>query len=134
MNYLFVYGLLKSNYTNEATKTIHSHCTLVGEGYTFGKLFDLGSYPGLIHDPSSNSKVFGELYKIDRNETELFAFLDAFEECGPDFEEPNEYRKEKISVLVNNIEFRASTYVYNRNLTGLTLIANGNYQDKQGCR
>jgi gamma-glutamylcyclotransferase (GGCT)/AIG2-like uncharacterized protein YtfP len=134
MNYLFVYGLLKSDYDNEAAKTIRSHCTLIGEGYTYGRMFDLGSYPGIVYEKTSNLKVFGEVYRIDRNAHELIAFLDAFEECGPEFDEPNEYRKEIIPVNVNNIEYNASTYIYNRNLTGLRMIATGKYNNKQGHR
>lgn len=74
MNYLFVYGLLKSDYDNEAAKTIRSHCTLIGEGYTFGRMFDLGTYPGIIYEKTSNLKVFGEVYRIDRNARDLIVF------------------------------------------------------------
>lgn len=134
MNYIFVYGLLKSMHDNEASQTIRKHCTLLGEGYTFGRMFNLGSYPGITHEANATTKVYGELYQIEQNEDELIAYLDAFEECGPEFEQPNEYRKELIPVKLGNKNYEAAAYIYNRNLTGLTLIASGKYEDIQGHR
>ena len=121
-------------YDNDAARFIRSHCSLIGEGIVSGRLFDLGTYPGLVYEPKAQTVVKGEVYKIHSNEKDLIQYLDNFEECGPYFEQPNEYRKEIIPVLIKENLYHASTYIYNRTLDGLTLIENGNYNNKSGTR
>ncbi len=121
-------------YDNEAARTIRDNCTLIGEGIVPGRLFDLGTYPGMIYEPESTTKVTGEVYRIDANKTFLIKYLDRFEECGPEFDQPNEYRKEIIPVDLNGIIHHAATYIYNRNLDELEMIESGNYDDITGTR
>ncbi len=104
-------------YDNDAARFIRSHCSLIGEGIVSGRLFDLGTYPGLVYEPKAQTVVKGEVYKIHSN-----------------FEQPNEYRKEIIPVLIKENLYYASSYIYNRTLEGLTLIENGNYNNKSGTR
>ena len=133
-DYIFVYGLLKSMYDNDAALFIRQHCSLIGEGTISGRLFDLGTYPGVVYEPEASTTVTGEVFEITSNKEGLISYLDEFEECGPQFEQPNEYRKEVIPVSVNGIIYQASTYIYNRNLDGLKLIESGNYDDITGTR
>jgi len=133
-DYIFVYGLLKSMYDNEAALFIRQHCTLIGVGTTPGRLFDLGTYPGIVYEPNAETIVFGEVFRIDTNKEGLNEYLDQFEECGPEFEQPNEYKKEVIPVDVNGKVYHASSYLYNRNLDGLKKIDSGNYDDITGTR
>lgn len=133
-DYIFVYGLLKSMYNNEAAKFIRQHCTLVGTGTIPGRLFDLGTYPGMVYEPNAKTTVLGEVFKINSNKEGLTKYLDEFEECGPEFEQPNEYRKEIILTKVNGATINASSYIYNRNLEGLKMIDSGNYDDVTGTR
>lgn len=121
-------------YDNDAARLIRQKCSLIGVGVTPGRLFDLGSYPGIVYEPNSKTIVYGELYKIESDEDELVQYLDRFEECGPEFDQPNEYRREIIPVSVDGTIYQASAYLYNRNLNGLKLIASGRYQDHQGHR
>ncbi len=133
-DYIFVYGLLKSMYDNEAARFIREHCTLIGEGSIPGRLFDLGTYPGVVYEAEAATYVTGEVFKITSNKEGLTKYLDEFEECGPQFEQPNEYRKEVVPVSVEGVIFQASSYIYNRNLDGLKLIESGNYEDITGTR
>jgi gamma-glutamylcyclotransferase (GGCT)/AIG2-like uncharacterized protein YtfP len=133
-NHIFVYGLLKSMYDNEAARFIRKHCILIGEGTVPGRLFDLGTYPGIVYETNAKTFVTGEVFEIITNKAGLVEYLDEFEECGPDFEQPNEYRKEVIPVNVNGTIYQASSYIYNRNLEGLKVIESGNYNDITGTR
>lgn len=121
-------------YDNEAARFIRQHCTLIGVGTTPGRLFDLGTYPGIVYEPNAETSVFGEVFRIDTNKESLNEYLDRFEECGPEFEQPNEYKKEVIPVDVNGKVYHASSYIYNRNLDGLKMIDSGNYDDITGTR
>lgn len=121
-------------YDNEAALTIRKNCTLIGEGFVPGRLFDLGTYPGMLFEPNASTQVIGEVYRIESNQKFLTDYLDHFEECGPHFEQPNEYRKEIIPVNINNSVYFASTYIYNRNVEGLNVILSGNYNDVTGTR
>ncbi len=133
-DFIFVYGLLKSMYDNEAARYIRKHCSLIGEGTIPGQLFDLGTYPGVIYDENAKYTVVGEVFKINSDKDALLKYLDEFEECGPSFNQPNEYRREIIPVNVCRKTYNASTYIYNLNLEGLKVIESGNYNDKTGTR
>lgn len=121
-------------YNNEAARFIRAHCSLIGEGIVSGRLFDLGTYPGLVYEPKAQTFVAGEVFKINSNKKDLTQYLDNFEECGPNFDQPNEYRKEIIPVVVKENIYHASSYIYNRSLEGLTLIESGSYDNKSGTR
>lgn len=133
-SYIFVYGLLKSNYENEPAKFIRTNCEFVGYGNFPGKLIDIGTYPGAIYDEKSETIVYGEVYQVVQNEEELVTFLDNFEGVGLDFEQPNEYKRELIPIQTENGVIQASCYLYNWNLDGLKVIASGRYENKKGTR
>ena len=133
-NYLFVYGLLKSTFENEAAQLVRSHCELIGEGSFRGYLYDLGEYPGVIYDESSPYIVHGEVFKIIQNKDELIQILDEFEGVGDQFEQPNEYRKEIIPVQTKAGIIQAVCYIYNLDPDGFALIESGRYENMMETR
>ncbi|RNC79490.1 MAG: gamma-glutamylcyclotransferase [Balneola sp.] len=133
-SYIFVYGLLKSTYENEPAKFIRKNCSLLGEGYFPGQLIDIGSYPGALYEEDSEMNVYGEVYKIEKNEAELVAYLDHFEGVGKQFEQPNEYVREVIPVQMGDTELKASCYLYNWSIKGKTVVESGRYENKDGTR
>lgn len=133
-NYIFVYGLLKSMYDNDPARFIRKKSTLIGKAYFPGILIDIGTYPGAIYEPGSQTKVHGEVYRIDQNHKELVAFLDHFEGVGNQFKQPNEYIREVISVQIDEKNILASCYLYNWNYDVMKVIASGRYENKKGNR
>ena len=133
-NYIFVYGLLKSMYENEPAKFIRKNCDLVGEAAFPGTLVDIGTYPGAVYEPDSELKVHGEVFKIKRNKEELVTFLDRFEGVGPEFDQPNEYKREVIPVQTKTGELFASCYLYNWDWKGKRIIPSGRYENAGGTR
>lgn len=133
-NHIFVYGLLKSMYDNEPAKFIRKNCTLVGNASFPGVLLDLGTYPGAVYDADSTSTVYGEVFQVNRNEKELVQFLDNFEGVGAQFQQPNEYKREVIPVVMSSQKVNASCYLYNWNLEGLKVIKSGRYENVKGNR
>ena len=99
--FVFVYGTLMKNkrnhhYLNNATFISSSFI----EGYF---MFDLGSYPGIAKS-KYNSKVYGEVYKVDK---QTMNRLDELEEVG------YLYNKEEVEVILNNGEtVNAFVYIY----------------------
>lgn len=133
-HFIFVYGLLKSKYENEAAQTVRKNCTLIGEGRMPGRLYNIGTYPGAVYIEDATTFVYGEIFEIQQNEENLIHYLDRFEGVGADFPEPNEYHKEIIPVQTEQGVIQASCYLYNWNLERLELIKTGNYEDQNGWR
>ena len=131
---IFVYGLLKSTYSNDAARFVRSYCEFVGAGSFPGALYDLGNYPGAVYEENSDSLVHGEVYRILRNEKALVQFLDKFEGVGEEFPHPNEYIRKFISVNMDGQIIKASCYLYNWNLDGIKVIESGNYDNRSAKR
>ena len=98
---VFVYGTLmkgKRNHHLLETSTFIDNGSI--EGFY---MFDLGTYPGIAKS-NYNSKVIGEVYKVDEKTMEM---LDILEEVG------YLYNKEEVEVILNNGEtVNAFVYIY----------------------
>lgn len=134
VNYIFVYGLLKSTYDNEPACFVRKNCELISEGSFKGSLYDIGTYPGAVFTTDVDSLVHGEVYRIVKNKAELEAYLDKFEGVGNEFPTPNEYKREIIVVSTPNGDIKASCYLYNWNLDNSKLIESGRYENAKGNR
>lgn len=109
MTRLFVYGTLKRGCKN------HRHLAdqrYVGDARTAPgyRLYHLGSYPGLVIDPSDTEGVTGEVWDV---EPAALARLDAFE--GTD---EGLYRREPIALIQPFDGSPVDTYLYARDLAG----------------
>ena len=133
-DYIFVYGLLKSNYENKPAKFIRKNCELIGGGSFSGILLDLGTYPGAIFDSTSPTNVFGEVFQIKQNKKALITFLDEFEGVGSQFHKPNEYVREVIGIDTKRGVIYASCYLYNWSKKGKNIIESGRYENALGKR
>jgi gamma-glutamylcyclotransferase (GGCT)/AIG2-like uncharacterized protein YtfP len=79
--HLFVYGTLRSRYTNQYARRLAANATLLGEARVHGRLYDLGDYPGMLLSAAPDEWVVGELYEL--RDAALLTGLDAYE--GDDF-------------------------------------------------
>jgi len=131
--YLFVYGTLRRDVDHPAHETLREKATYIGDGFSPGKLFDLGEYPGMVpadaEADANTQRVRGEVYALQRPTAgEALAKLDRYEECGPGFPEPTEYVRREVDVyLDDHRQLRAWTYIYNFPLNGFQCIADGDY-------
>jgi len=108
---LFVYGTLLSKYNNEMSVFLRSNSKFIGNGFIYGKLYDLGKYPAAV-DLDTDSKVFGEIYQLI-NFDETIKILDDYEEIGEEFSLPNEYIRKEVNVFINNKKLSCYCYIYN---------------------
>ncbi len=123
---LFVYGSLMGGIQSPIATYLKSKSTFLGEGYVYGQLFDIGKYPGLVHDNQLTSKVIGHIFQLS-HPTEMLPNLDYYECVGEGFEQPNEYRREAITVHLNGRKSLCWAYLYNSVTDNLQQIESGNY-------
>ena len=95
---IFVYGLLQSNYDNEAAKMLRKHAALIGPARIPGTIFDFGNYPAAIFEKNMKGIVSGELYYIHGDSKQLLKFL----------------MNSKESALMRNIHLNTREVLYSR--------------------
>lgn len=108
---IFVYGTLLQGMSRAK---VLENSQFIGIGFTFGKLYDLGSYPAL--NPGEDT-VFGELYQIN---DEKLNELDCIEGYSPNNEMHALYLRKEINVVLlkDRTSEIAYTYFYNDDLSG----------------
>ena len=121
INTLFVYGtLLPGLRLHHAMQGARS----IGCGAISGLLYDLGSYPGVVHGAG---KVWGEVYEVD---SQKLTQLDAIEAFYPDEpEDKSEYIRElaDVHMIESGPVVTAWFYRFNRSVTDKRLIDHGDY-------
>jgi gamma-glutamylcyclotransferase (GGCT)/AIG2-like uncharacterized protein YtfP len=78
---LFVYGSLRSSQTNPFARLLAESADCLGPAKVRGRLYRIGSYPGLIPSKSVDEWVLGEVFRM-RNPAVSLAALDDYEGCG----------------------------------------------------
>ncbi|HEX8332955.1 MAG TPA: gamma-glutamylcyclotransferase family protein [Segetibacter sp.] len=124
--HLFVYGSLRSGFRHPAYDYISRYFTLVGDAKVKGYLYDMGNYP--VAAPTQDKAfIVGELYVLN-NENEFswaMAQLDDYEGINADEGEVAMYRREPVSVFINNATVDAWIYWYNGDVSNHPIVASG---------
>lgn len=129
-HYLFVYGTLRSGSGIPQQRLLRTHAELLGEACINAVMFELGGYPGITLSSNISDIVSGELYRLKHHQhAELLAQLDEYEECSPQFSEPHEFKRERVSVKLNHNQrvLRAWVYLYNRTPPSASRITSSDY-------
>lgn len=83
MPLVFVYGTLRAGEVNDLNTAAARHGIAaprcLGSGTVAGRLYDFGSYPGLVADGAAGA-VLGDIYEVDEA---LVPVLDEIEEVYP---------------------------------------------------
>jgi AIG2-like family. len=126
-DYIFVYGTLRRDTNSEMSHLLAKHAEFVDDAMYHGKLYKIDYYPGAVPSDDPNDVVQGEVCLLHQADVAL-PLLDQYEEFGPEFPEPNEYSRQKQSVLLKSGRFvTAWVYVYNRPTEGLELVESANF-------
>ncbi|MGA2727833.1 MAG: gamma-glutamylcyclotransferase family protein [Terracidiphilus sp.] len=80
--YLFAYGTLQPGLAPGEIAPVVEKLRPMGEGFTFGRLYDLRSYPAAVFDPASAWIIHGTVYELPED-VEILRQLDAYE--GPEY-------------------------------------------------
>ena len=124
-NQLFVYGTLRNGFENEYAQLLQKQAKVVGMGYFFGFLYDLGQYPGAVYDPAGTYRVFGDIILLQ--DEKILDILDAYEGVDAWAPPPHEYKREIVEVFKDDQILPCWTYLYNFPVQSLKKISSGDY-------
>ena len=125
-DHIFFYGTLMRTFPLRARVGIDDWLEYVGDGRVPGVLFDLGTYPGLVVDASS--EVCGEVYKI-LNPVELFTHIDPIEDYRVMAPHEGQYIRQTMNATLDDgREKTVWCYVYNHPLPLSGQIKDGDYR------
>lgn len=127
VQYLFVYGTLRSDAGYAMHQVLQQHACLLGAATLQGRLYQVAHYPGAVLSADPAQQVRGELYQLLQPERVL-ALLDEYEECSAQFTAPHEYLRQQVPVSLTTGEcVNAWVYLYNRGCDNLVLISSGDF-------
>lgn len=125
-DYLFVYGTLLQGFDNDFAKVLHKQAQFQGNGSFPGMLYAVSWYPGATHDPTSATRVYGEIYKMT-DAAAMLHLLDEYEEVTTD-EQASMYLRRIIPItLEGGTVLNCWTYLYNQPVTHLLKIESGKF-------
>jgi len=122
--YLFIYGTLIPDIAPDEISGAARKLEYIGEGFVYGKLYDLGDYPAAVLN--SNSKVFGRIYKLPDDEN-ILPELDEYEGYDPQNLSESLYLRKKAKVYLNGRTLSCWIYEYNQDTSKTPLIESGNF-------
>ncbi|WP_133648453.1 gamma-glutamylcyclotransferase family protein [Paraburkholderia flava] len=133
MQKVFVYGTLRAGEVNDIGAAAARHDiaapTLLGEASVRGRLFDFGSYPGLVID-GGGVPVRGDVYEVD---DALVAVLDEIEAVYPGVE--GLFRAHRLTIDVAGAPLECLIYpVAAHAVKGLPEIASGDWVEHRRAR
>ena len=124
--HLFVYGTLMRKSRSPYAQLLRTRAQFVSEGWTPGRLYNLGRFPGALFADDCASKVYGELFLL--RGAALLAALDAYEGCGGQGTKPDLFYRSVIEVrLARGGRMRAWAYPFAGATSGRPLIASGRF-------
>ncbi len=108
--YLFVYGTLMNEFVPTEVAETMRRLKYVGDGFVYGRLYDLGEYPGAILDKKTESKIFGRVCQLPPDSS-ILQKSDDYEEFSPHQSSPNLFvRKKTLIVLKDGRRIRGWIY------------------------
>ena len=115
---LFVYGTLRPFSAVAMARRLRRIARYLGPAATRGRLYDLGSFPGLRAARGRGETVFGDVYRVA--DSRLFGVLDRYEA---------RFVRERCSVkLAGGARRSAWTYRYRYRVASGARIASGDYE------
>ncbi|NIJ55549.1 gamma-glutamylcyclotransferase family protein [Dyadobacter arcticus] len=124
-SFLFTYGTLMQGFYNPFAEKLRLSSSYEGEGYFPGCLYRITWYPGAVYDERAESKVFGEIYKL--NSFEILLELDEYEDVLED-EKNSLYVRKIIPVTApNGLQILCWAYLYNQSVNELSIIPDGRF-------
>lgn len=128
--HLFAYGSLKTGFAPpEIAKTVEK-LKYAGDGFVYGRLYDLGAYSGAVLGNAANGKIYGVVYEIP-SEVDVLEVLDEYEGIVPHQPESSLFIRKRTAIFLESGEkIDGWIYVYNRTTESAPLIENGIWNPK----
>jgi gamma-glutamylcyclotransferase (GGCT)/AIG2-like uncharacterized protein YtfP len=128
VQYLFVYGTLRSDVGHQMHGVLAAGARLLGAATVHGELYAIGRFVALGSADAAHL-VKGEVYEVKEDAIDrLLAMLDEYE--GISDPRQDDYRRDVVTAtLGDGRAVRAWAYVLNRSSDGLRRIPSGDYKD-----
>lgn len=124
-NTLFTYGTLMRSSGHPMAKKLQGESRLVDYGSIPGKLYLLGSYPGLVRSSEPGDRVYGEVIRLTTPARSL-GWMDDYEGCGLSDPEPHAYERVIVPVMLQSGgQLDAWVYIYKLSVLSAELIPDG---------
>ena len=124
--YLFVYGTLMRASRSPYARLLRARAQFLGEGWTPGRLYHLGRYPGAVFGDDCAGRVYGELFLLRSGS--LLSALDAYESCGGQGTKADLFYRDVAEVQsARRGGLRAWVYPFAGTVRGRPLIASGRF-------
>ncbi|SAK70488.1 gamma-glutamyl cyclotransferase [Caballeronia catudaia] len=112
MQYVFVYGTLRAGEVNDIRHAAERHAIAtpdwIGAAHVRGRLFDFGTYPGLVID-EEGVPIRGDVYRI---EDALVPVLDEIEDVYPGVEGLFRAHRLHVEVEIEGRKDRIDCLIY----------------------
>jgi gamma-glutamylcyclotransferase (GGCT)/AIG2-like uncharacterized protein YtfP len=124
---LFVYGTLAEHPPREIADVVQ-RLELIGDGFIFGRLYDLGEYPGAVLG-SCHDKIFGKVLRLPEDDAEtLLCRLDAYEGYDPKDPASSLFIRRRTTISrPNHSPVIGWVYEYRGSVKSRPLIKGGHY-------
>jgi gamma-glutamylcyclotransferase (GGCT)/AIG2-like uncharacterized protein YtfP len=114
-DYLFAYGTLRPGFAPQEMAPTVAKLRVVREGFVSGNLYDLGTCPGAMLDPTSAKKIFGIVLELP-DDPDVLRRLDEYEEFDPALPQQSPFIRVPCAVEIPpGGTLQCWIYVYNRN-------------------
>ena len=124
-DYLFAYGTLAAENAPPKIAGTVKKLKCIGEGFIFGRLYNLGEYPAAVLGTSPRSKIFGKIYELP-DDPRLLDRLDAYEEFDSEHPGKSLFVRRQASINRSNKQkVKGWVYDYNGDVSSLPRIRNG---------
>ncbi|SAL02524.1 gamma-glutamylcyclotransferase family protein [Caballeronia ptereochthonis] len=137
MQHVFVYGTLRAGEVNDINRAAERHGVAapqwIGMAHVHGRLFDFGTYPGLVID-EEGGPIRGDVYRI---EDALVPVLDEIEHVYPGVEGLFQSHRLHIEVEVEGRKDRVDCLIYPvaaASVAGLPRIESGDWVEHRATR
>jgi len=113
LNHLFVYGTLQPDKAPPEISAEVGKLQLVGRGRVWGKLVDLGSYPGAMLGRQFRRTIPGLIFSLP-DDPKVLAKLDRYEEFFPEAPEQSLFLRRLVNVEQEDLT-RTPCWIYEWN-------------------
>jgi gamma-glutamylcyclotransferase (GGCT)/AIG2-like uncharacterized protein YtfP len=126
-DFLFTYGTLMSGYDNQFAERLKNLSEFYDKGTFPGTLYKVSWYPGAVYQESSESVVYGEIYRLS-DADQLLPELDEYEDVFDD-ETASLYLRKVVPVtLPDGTILHCWAYIYNQSVDDIEIISSGDFR------
>jgi gamma-glutamylcyclotransferase (GGCT)/AIG2-like uncharacterized protein YtfP len=126
-DYLFAYGTLAGNHVPQEIATAVKRLKYIGDGFIFGRLYDLGEYPGAVLEAERHDKVFGKIFEVPRDPS-LLKRLDGYEGFDPYRPGQSLFIRRRTTISrLDQPPLTGWVYEYNGSVNSQPVVKDGRY-------